>query len=161
MIYVYTEDKKEGLVLMKNAIDIYLSDYNIVVDTIDGIKNLKESVNNLQLNPEDAVYYVYDDVTENSGVQDHLKNGRKAINRSKYKGQINLIPIFCCEHSVLTAVGIEKFSHPDVLKVIFEIQEYKDLRNVTKMTKKNKVFNAYYNKARTKRENTLKRVTDE
>ncbi len=158
MIYIYTEDKNEGMVLMKNAIDIYLSGHNIIVDTLDGIKNLQENVKNLQLNPEDTVYYIYDDVSENVDVQNHLKTGRREINRSKYKGQINLIPIFCCEHSILTATDIEKFSHPDVLRVILEVKEYRDLRNITKMTKQNKLFDVYYDKARKKRENTLKRL---
>ena len=158
MIYIYTEDKNEGMVLMKNAIDIYLSGYNIIVDTLDGIKNLQDNIKKLQLNAEDTVYYVYDDVSENADVQNHLKNGKREISRSKYKGQINLIPIFCCEHSILTAMDIEKFSHPDVLKVILEVQGYKDLRNITKMTKQNNIFDVYYTKARTKRENTLKRL---
>lgn len=158
MIYIYTEDKNEGMVLMKNAIDIYLSGYNIIVETLDGIKNLQDNIKKLQLNPEDTVYYIYDDVSENADVHNHLKNGRREISRSKYKGQINLIPIFCCEHSILTAADIEKFSHPDVLRVVLEAKEYKDLRNITKMTKQNTLFAVYYDKARKKRESTLKRL---
>lgn len=158
MIYVYTEDRNEGMALMRNAIDIYLSNSNIIVNTLDGIKNLQNSIKNLSLNPEDAVYYIYDDIAENADVQMHLKNGKKEISRSKYRDQIKLIPIFCCEHTILMATDIEKFSHSDALRAVLEVREYRDLKNVTKMTKQNKIFDDYYNKARKKRENTLKRI---
>ncbi|MBQ8327961.1 MAG: hypothetical protein IJX86_12940 [Lachnospiraceae bacterium] len=158
MIYLYTEDKNEGLALAQNAVNIYLGKYNIVVGTIDGIKNLANHISNLSLNIEDFVYYVYDDIPENADVQKHIKNARKVIGRSNFKNQIHLISIFCCEHSILTAVEIEKFSHPDIIKTIFAVQEYTDLKNITAMTKSNSVFDKFYDRARKERERTLKSI---
>lgn len=157
MIYIYTEDKKEGLTLIKNAVDLYLDAYNISTGTIDGIKNLAIHIRNLQLNKNDIVYYIYDNVSDNSYVLQHLKNANTEMVHSKYQLQIRFIPIFCCEHAILSACGIEAFANKNSMDAILELKEYHQVENLTLITKANRAFDKYYNIARRKRENTLKR----
>jgi hypothetical protein len=157
MIYIYTEDSSEGLLLMKNAVNLYLRQYNnIKADTINGISKLAEHIRNLNINSDDTVYYIYDNITENIAVQQHLINSLNMIRLSKYKEQIKLVPILCCEYSVLTAEHIELFAKYSQISYIKELKSYKDTGNITINTKKNKIFEQFYAKARKERERTLK-----
>ena len=155
MIYIYVEDKKEGFTLMRNAVDMYLGWENIVVDTFDGIINMAEHMQNIQLDTSDAAYYIYDDVTENRYVQDHLNNVKRVYRNSRYRNQIHLISIFCCEHSVLTAENVELFSHVNALRYIYLLKQYKSLKAITRNTKYNKEFEPIYAKYRKDREHVL------
>lgn len=160
MVYIYTEDKKEGKALIENAINMYLSRYKdkITVESIDGIKNLDLHVQTLTLDINDVAYYIYDDVKENKNVQLQLLNGIRSIRNSKYKKQIKLISHFCCEHSLLIADGIEAFSNEKALEFIAVLKQYKDISNITKYTKLNPLFKELYDKARKNRERTLQRM---
>lgn len=156
MIYVYVEDKTEGFALMKNAIDMYLSNKNVTLDTLDGVKNMANHIRDIQLNANDSAYYIYDNVPENLDVQKHLSTAMTMISHSKYRNQIYLIPIFCCEHSVLTADDVEIFAHVSALRYIYLLKQYQDLNSITRNTKYNKEFKPIYDKYRKERERTLK-----
>lgn len=144
MIYVYAEDEKEGYTLLKNAINIYLKNSNIVIDTLHGIDKLEEHISKLNISNEDQVYYIYDDIQENSEVMKYLDLGRKVIIQRKLNDQVTLLPILCSEYSVLAAQDIEIFVRPCFLHYIFELKKYPTDGNITKKTKQNPYFKELY-----------------
>lgn len=158
MVYIYVEDEKEGLVLMNNAVDMYLDRRVVTVDTFHGIYELKDHIENLILNNNDAVYYIYDDIPGNDSVQSNILEAKSSIHDLNMDKQVNLVPIVCCEYVILTANNIELFVHRNAIDLVHKLNKYIVTNNITSETKDDIVFKDMYNKARKEREDRLKHV---
>lgn len=156
MIYVYVEDKKEGLLLLNNAVQLYLVDTScIYTDSFCGIYKLVEHIELLNISDKDIVYYIYDNVPGNTDVPNIIKNAKYEIILKKLEKQVYLLPILCCEYSILTANNIELFSHIDGIKLIQKLKQFTISANLTTETKQETAFLTLYNRIRKEREKKL------
>lgn len=155
MIYIYVEDKNEGFLLMKNAVNIYISNSNINVDTFNGIFNLENHLQNLSINENDKVYYIYDNVPGNTDIPSILKNTKKLIKQRDLQEQVYLMSILCCEYAILTADNIELFSYRNAIELIQKLKEYTVTPRLTTDTKNEPRFTELYDRARKDQEKKL------
>lgn len=158
MIYIYVEDEKEGLALMNNAVDMYLDRNKVTVDTFHGIYDLKDHIESLVLNNNDKAYYVYDDIPGNTNIQSNILEAKSSIHDLNLDKHVSLIPIVCCEYTILTANNIELFVHRNAIDLVHKLNKYIITNNITSETKDDTVFKDMYNKARKEREDRLKHV---
>lgn len=157
MIYIYTEDSNEGLNIMRMLANLYLIDADKIVkiDTINGISKLEDNIRELNINENDKVYYIYDNVVENKYVYEHILNSVRLLNKSKYKDMVKLMPIYCCEHSILSDKYAMYFANTELFPMIDEIRKYTNVQGLTYKTKANKTFKQIYNKIRKEKRSKL------
>lgn len=141
---------------MNNAADLYITNKNVKVDTFHGIFNLLDHIKNLKLNNGDSVYYVYDDVPENTDIPQIISNAKKRIVQNNLKTQVTFIPILCYEYSVLTAQYIEYFIQKKSIELVQKLKSYKITKKLTAETKNEPLFTFLYDRARKDQEKKLK-----
>lgn len=141
---------------MKNAVGLYIDSSYVTVDTFYGIFNLVDHINNLNITSNDSVYYIYDNIPENTDIPLILVNAKKLIKQHKYSNRINLLPILCCEYSLLTADNIEMFCQKKHIEIVLKLKKLSKSSNLTLDTKNEPIFNYLYDRARNEHERKLK-----
>lgn len=85
MIYVYVEDSTNGLGLMKRAFREYASDLKVIIESFNGIIYIDEHIKNLLVTQEDKVYYIYDNMIDNTVVNNKIKVASSLVKKKKFK----------------------------------------------------------------------------
>ena len=146
MIYIFTEDSRDGKELIESVVKILYPDYDIKVDTLQGIYNavnkLKDKIeqNNIDFN-NDYIIVVIDNILENIDIKD--------------------LNIFCRQYSNIKLINTQSFEveilRVDDIEYLGDVSEYnkyfrklKNITNTTAMTmkvKNDEVYEPLINKA--------------
>lgn len=150
MIYIFTEDSRDGKELIESVVKILYPDYDIKVDTLQGIYNavnkLKDKIeqNNIDFN-NDYIIVVIDNILENIDIRQDIKD----------------INIFCRQYSNIKLINTQSFEveilRVDDIEYLGDVSEYnkyfrklKNITNTTAMTmkvKNDEVYEPLINKA--------------
>ena len=157
MIYIYTEDSKDGFIMCKLIKELYFDNIfdDIKVDTLNGIWFLDEKLAELSadIKEEDMIIIVYDDIKENPLVSKFIREAEKFVDNHNLYEKIMWLPTKSFELEVLLINGIEFFMNRENYSVYFEALRSKfietgNLYDLTKMTKANSIYDGMYEKAR-------------
>lgn len=105
MIYIFTEDSRDGKELIESVVKILYPDYDIKVDTLQGIYNavnkLKDKIeqNNIDFN-NDYIIVVIDNILENIDIRQDIKD----------------LNIFCRKYSNIKLINTQSFE-VEILRV--------------------------------------------
>lgn len=150
MIYIFTEDSRDGKELIESVVKILYPDYDIKVDTLQGIYNavnkLKDKIeqNNIDFN-NDYIIVVIDNILENIDIRQDIKD----------------LNIFCRKYSNIKLINTQSFEveilRVDDIEYLGDVSEYnkyfrklKNITNTTVMTmkvKNDEVYEPLINKA--------------
>lgn len=150
MIYIFTEDSRDGKELIESVVKILYPDYDIKVDTLQGIYNavnkLKDKIeqNNIDFN-NDYIIVVIDNILENIDIRQDIKD----------------LNIFCRKYSNIKLINTQSFEveilRVDDIEYLGDVSEYnkyfrklKNITNTTAMTmkvKNDEVYEPLINKA--------------
>lgn len=150
MIYIFTEDSRDGKELIESVVKILYPDYDIKVDTLQGIYNavnkLKDKIeqNNIDFN-NDYIIVVIDNILENIDIRQDIKD----------------LNIFCRQYSNIKLINTQSFEveilRVDDIEYLGDVSEYnkyfrklKNITNTTAMTmkvKNDEVYEPLINKA--------------
>lgn len=150
MIYIFTEDSRDGKELIGSVVKILYPDYDIKVDTLQGIYNavnkLKDKIeqNNIDFN-NDYIIVVIDNILENIDIRQDIKD----------------LNIFCRQYSNIKLINTQSFEveilRVDDIEYLGDVSEYnkyfrklKNITNITAMTmkvKNDEVYEPLINKA--------------
>ncbi len=157
MIYIRTEDSKDGFQLCKKIKDIYFSVLSQVIniESLKGIFNLKDKIESIidQFNNNDILLIVYDNIIENPLVSSNIKETIELIQKKNIEDRVIWIPTLSFELEILTIMGIEficdieeynKFFR-DLRKLYIKSHNINELTNVSKADSK---YNEMYNKVK-------------
>lgn len=154
MIYVRTEDSKDGLELCKKIIKIYFPEFNINIDTLGGIINLKNKVSNLLniMSKDDKLIIIYDNITENVLVAQNINSLLEFIKRTN-EHRVKMIPTISFELEVLSVKDIEYMYNIEIYNEWFGglrnlYNKTKDIRDLTYKSKEDKAYKEMYSRAR-------------
>ena len=155
MIYVYVEDSTNGLGLIKRVFREYASNLKVIIESFNGIINIDKHIKNLSVAQEGKVYYIYDNMIDNTVVNNKIKVANDLIKRKK---NIKLLPITSFEYNILTAKLIELFANRKYIDYIQKIKLYgrTSMDSITAKTKNEALFIPIYNVLRKRNEKELK-----
>lgn len=155
MVYLYVEDSNEGLYLMKLTQQLYnIGSDSLIIDTFNGIFEIVKHVQNLTIQSNDSVYYVYDNIEGNTDVPRNLQYAKNTLIQKGIHNNVIFIPIVCCEYSILVAEHMEMFFNKDVLMYCLSLKACKS-EKLTTETKQLSIFHGIYNNIRNRQKNRL------
>lgn len=155
MIYILTEDSKDGFDLCSMIARIYHGDSGIKTESYKGIINLKaflaEFCNTIQDN--DTVLLTYDNIIENPLVVRCYSEAYEYLESTGKLGQFTFFPVLSFEFEILMIKGIEYFTDIGAymeyvcdIRDIFEDNHriHSSIRILTKYTKENALYSSMY-----------------
>lgn len=157
MVYIYVEDKNEGLHLMRMAANKYNIDVTkILIDNFNGIFNLITHIEGLNLCNSDKVYYIYDSIEGNTDIPIIVKNANARLNSLNLSVQVQLLPIVCLEYHILAAQNMELFIHKTCIDAV-EALKMCNVDTITEETKSLDIFSTDYDSIRKRQEKALRK----
>lgn len=157
MIYIYTEDSKDGFIMCKLIKELYFDNIfdDVKVDTLNGIWFLDEKLAEISIDmkEDDTIIIVYDDVKENPLVSKFIRDAEKFVDNHDLYEKIMWLPTKSFELEVMLIYGIEFFMNRENYSVYFKELRAKfmqtgNIYDLTKMSKVNSVYDGMYEKAR-------------
>lgn len=162
MIYVLTEDSKDGFYLCNKVCEVY--NHNAVIESYDGIVNLRKFLTTFcrRLDDTDIVILTYDRVFNNPLVYRYYYEADDYLVNSGKEHQFKKMPILSFEFEILMIRGIEYFAN--ISNYIMYVSNIRDLfhreysnghtdellRKITSYTKSNSIYDGMYNSLRIK-----------
>lgn len=157
MIYIYTEDSKDGKVLCDIISQQYFNNVfnDVKIDTLSGIWGLKSKLEGISntINSDDIVIIVYDNLRENPIIDTEINEASEYIDEKGLYEQFMWIPTKSFELEILLIIGIELFMNRENYKTYFwELREKYietgEISDLTIMSKQNHVYDELYSNAR-------------
>lgn len=170
MVYIRTEDTKDGLVLVTKLIDIYFPSIQIDVQSFGGMKNLNSELELLFsiCKDDDKIILIYDNIMENPLIVKWFRQAHNTINNSKFKHIISWLPTNSFELEILMIDNIQYFIKiSKFIKYVLPIKrwynESGDTSYLTVKTKDNCIYNEIYESIKKKKlkSSIYKELTDE
>ena len=147
MVKIYTEDTKEGLLLIKTAASLYLH-APADVGSFKSINALESFIEKLEVSNDDIIVLVYDYVDGNSTIQSRVQKSKRAVIARGLSEQVYILPIVCSEYEVLSAHNIAQFAAKRAIPYIERLCSYNPDNMLTRLTKADPLFEGYYTVAR-------------
>lgn len=157
MIYIYTEDSKDGKILCDIIGQQYFKNTfnDVKIDTLGGIWDLKRKIETISnnINSDDIVIIVYDDIRENPIIDTEINEASEYIENNGLYGQFKWLPTKSFELEVLLIIGIEFFTNREDYNSYFrelrdKFIETGEISELTTISKNNHIYDAMYSKAR-------------
>ena len=147
MVKIYTEDTKEGLLLMRTAASLYLH-APADIDSFKSINALKSFIGKLEVSNDDKIFIIYDSAAGSKNIDDKIVNVVREIDKLEISDRVRLLPIVCSEYEVLAAPNIAQFAAKRAIPYIKQLCSFNPDNMLTRVTKADPLFSEYYAVAR-------------
>lgn len=159
MLYVLTEDSKDGYKLISQLKEIYLGalQNQVTVESFHGIwdvdKKVAKKVSDAK--DDDLFIIVLDYVIENPLIEPEIRKLYRYIKENSLKSRVKVLPIHSFELEILLMYDIELICNLNTYDIYFkELRDLyydsdeKDIRLLTTKSKSEQKYDAWYAKAR-------------